>query len=271
MAAASIAPPPRAAPLVAAAAAALLAGCYRDPAAPAPPRPPGGAAAEDLDWPTRLEFDMVEREDVLKHRGLAMFSLETRVPVFSSEPPAAAAALNARVSRLAHPDLDPSAYEGTYHLECSVELANRYAVILRCSQLLDERTHEEAAQGMGGAPAGPRRLVMGWWLRRGLPALSLEQLVPRFDLRAALDAAVSAQPAGCDLRACAFDPKSFVLDADGVTLVATEDCAEACEAVIPSVPLDQLAPTHAWARELVQRVRRRVEAGDPLVEGERAN
>ena len=228
-------------------------------------------AVEDPGWPASLEFEVAEKQDVLKHRGLAMFSVETRLPVFRSEPPAIGAALNARLARFARPEVDPSTHEGSYQLDCDVELANRYAVIVRCLQLLDERTHEEAAQGMSGAPGAPRRLVMGWWLRRGLPDLSLEQLAPRFDLRAAIEAAVPSAPAGCDLRACAFDPKSFLIEADGVLPIATEDCSEQCEEVIPSIPLDQLGPTHAWAVDLVKRVRRRVEAGDGLVEGDRTN
>jgi hypothetical protein len=262
-----------AAAVTAAAAVAALgaAACYRQPVAPPPPPVSGGSAVEDAGWPSSLEFEMAEKQDVLKHRGLAMFSIEARVPVFRSEPPATAAALNARLARFARPEVDPRTHEGAYQLECSVELANRYAVILSCSQLLDERTHEEAAQGVGGAPGDPRRLVMGWWLRRGLPDLSLEQFAPRFDLRSALDAAVSSAPAGCDLRACAFDPKSFLIDSEGITPVATESCSEQCDVVIPSVPLDQLAPTHAWAVELVKRVRRRVDAGDGLVEGDRSN
>jgi len=264
-----IAPCPRA--LAVAAAALGAAACYRQPIAPPPPPVAGGSAAEDVGWPSSLEFEMAEKQDVLKHRGLAMFSIEARVPVFRSEPPAVAAALNARLARLVRPELDPSTHEGAYQLECNVELANRYAVIVSCSQMLDERTHEEAAQGVGGAPGEPRRLVMGWWLRRGLPDLSLEQFAPRFDLRAALDAAVPSAPVGCDLRACAFDPKSFLIDSEGITPVATESCSDLCEVVIPSVPLDQLAPTHAWALELIKRVRRRVDAGDGLVEGDRSN
>jgi hypothetical protein len=247
--------------------AALAAACYRQPAAPAPAPARDPAATQDGGWPERVELEMVEKEDVLKHRGLAMFSVETKLPVFRSEPPAIAAALNARIARIARPDVDPSTHEGHYELDCTVELANRYAVILDCTQLLDERTHEEAAQGVGGAPASPRRVVFGWWLRRGLPDLSLEQLAPRIDLRALVEAAAAAQPAGCELRACVFDPRSFVIDSDGITPVATEECAEPCDAAIPSIPLEELAPAHAWAAELVKRIRRRVEAGEGLVEG----
>jgi hypothetical protein len=256
--------------LAAALAASLAAAaCYRQTAAPAPAPVASAPAAEEVDWPASLEFEQAEQTDVVKHRNLAMFSVDTKLPVFRSEPPGIAAALNARIGRLAKPDLDPRTHEGKYELDCSVELANRYAVILDCSQLLDERTHEEAAQGTGGGPGEPRRLVLGWWLRRGLPDLSLEQFAPRFDLRAAIEEEAASQASGCDLRACAFDPKSFLIDSDGITLVATEECPSQCEASIPTIPLDQLAPTHAWAGELVKRVRRRVEAGEPLVEGNR--
>jgi hypothetical protein len=245
------------------------AACYRQAAESAPVPVASAPAAEDVDWPASLEFELAEKTGVLKHRGLAMFSVETKLPVFRSEPPGIGAALNARIGRFAKPDVDPRTHEGKYELDCSVELANRYAVILDCSQLLDERTHEEAAQGTGGAPAEPRRLVLGWWLRRGLPDLSLEQFAPRFDLRAAIEEEAASQLSGCDLRSCAFDPKSFLIDSDGITLVATETCPSQCESSVPTIPLDQLAPTHAWAGELVKRVRRRVEAGDPLVEGNR--
>jgi hypothetical protein len=254
-----------------AAAAVALAGCYHPVPAPAPAPVPASPAAADPGWPTTLEFEMAEQSHVLKHRGLAMFAVETSLPVFHSDPPAVAAALNARLGRLARPDVDPRTHEGSYSLDCSVELANRYAVILDCAQLLEERTHEEAAQATGGAPAGPTRLVLGWWLRRGLPDLSLEQFAPQLDLRAAVEAAAASQPAGCDLRSCAFDPKSFLIDSDGITLVVDEDCPAACDAAIPSIPLDRLAPAHAWAGELVKRVRRRVEAGDLLVEGDRSD
>src|SRR5262249_12649716 len=130
---------------------------------------------------------------------------------------------------------------------------------------------EEAALAAGGATASARRVAFGWWLRRGLPDLSLEQFAPQLDLRAVVDAATVAQPPGCDLRSCAFDPRSFVLDGEGITAVATEECPPVCDALIPSIDLEHLAPTHAWARELVKRVRRRVEAGETLVEGARAN
>jgi len=60
-----------------------------------------------------------------------------------------------------------------------------------------------------------------------------------------------------------------VIDGDGLTLVTTGECPSECDGSIPSLPFDQLAPTHAWARELVQRVHRRVEAGEGLVEGAR--
>jgi hypothetical protein len=196
-----------------------------------------------------------------------MFSVETKLPVFRSEPPGIAAMLNARMAKLGKPDVDPRTHEGEYSIDCTVELANRYAVILDCSQLLEERTHGEAEQG-GGAPVEPRHLAFGWWLRRGLPELSLDQFAPQLDLRAAIDAAALAQPAGCDLRACAFDPRSFLLDGDGLTPIATEECSALCDPSIPTIPLDRLAPTHAWAAELVRRIRRRVEAGDGLVEGE---
>src|SRR4051812_43889285 len=130
------------------AALAVLAACYRQAAEPAPASPPGAPAIEEeVSWPTSLEFEMAEKTDVLKHRGLAMFSLETTLPVFRSDPPGVAAALNARLARLAKPDVDPRTHEGKYQLDCTVELANRYAVLLDCEQLLDERTHEEAAQG----------------------------------------------------------------------------------------------------------------------------
>lgn len=250
---------------------AVLAGCYREAAAPVSAPPPGAPATEDAGWPTSLEFEMADRTDVLKHHGLAMFSIETTLPVFRSEPPAIAAALDARLARLARPDVDPATHEGRYELDCTVELANRYAVVLGCEQMLDERTHEEAAQGTGGAPAGPHRVAFGWWLRRGLPDLSLEQFAPEYDLRAVVEAAAAVEPPGCDLRGCAFDPKSFLLDGEGITAVATEDCASACDALIPTIELDHLAPTHAWAGELVKRIRRRAEAGETLVEGAHTN
>ncbi len=264
--------PGSAAPIAPLAAALALAGCYHPVPAPAPAPPPVTPAAEAAaaSWPERLEFELAEHSDVVKHRGLAMFSVEASLPVFHSEPPAIAAALNARLARLGKPDVDPRTHEGSYSIDCSVELANRYAVILDCSQLLEERTHEDAAQGTDGAPAEPRRLTFGWWLRRGLPDLSLEQFAPRFDVREAIEAALPSQPPGCDLGACAFDPKSFLLDSEGITLVATEDCPSVCDPAVPSIPLDRLAPAHAWAEELVKRVRRRVEAGDLLVEGNRA-
>jgi hypothetical protein len=263
--------PGSAAPIATLAAALALAGCYQRIPAPAPAPPPAPPAAEAAapSWPERLELELAEHSDVVKHGGLAMFSVETTLPVFHSDPPAIAAALNARIARLGKPDVDPRTHEGSYTIDCSVELANRYAVIIDCSQVLEEHTHEEAEEGTG-APAEARRLTFGWWLRRGLPDLSLEQFAPRYDLRAAVDAAVASQPPGCDLAACAFDPKSFLLDGDGLTLVPTEDCPAMCDAAIPSIPLEELAPAHAWAQELVKRVRRRVEAGDLLVEGNRS-
>lgn len=251
------------------AAALAAAGCYGRAPAPAPAPPPAAPVIEDVGWPTRLEFRTVERTFVLKHRGLAMFSVETSLPVFRSDPPGVAAALNARIARLGRPDVDPSTHQGEYSIDCTVELANRYAVLIDCEQLLDERTHEEAEDGAGGASAEPRQLTLGWWLRRGLPELSTEQLAPELDLEAAIDAASASQLPACDLRACAFDPRSFLLDGEGLTLVATEACAGACDVSIPTVPLDQLAPTHAWAAQLVARVRRRVDAGDEIVEGDR--
>jgi hypothetical protein len=249
-------------------AALATAACYREAAAPAPPGPVQ-AEAVDPGWPISLELEMAEQADVLKHRGLAMFSVETRLPVFRTEPPAIGAALNARIARLARPDVDPRTHEGAYTLDCSVGLANRYAVLLDCEELLAQRTHEEAAQAMSSAPADPTRLAIGWWLRRGLPELSLEQLAPHFDLRAAVDAEAASQPPGCDLRSCAFEPRSFVIDGDSILPVATAECPPACDGSIPSIPLEELAPTHAWARELVKRIRRRIDAGDTLVEGER--
>lgn len=248
----------------------LLAGCYRQPPPPAAPPPRTAPAIEDTGWPAALEFRMVEKSDVIKHNGLAMFSVESRLPAFHSDPPGVAQTLNARMGRLARPDVDPRTHEGSYNIDCTVELANRYAVILDCSQHLDERTHEEADEGAGGS-SEPKHLTFGWWLRRGLPELSIEQLAPQFDLRAAIDAAVPSQPAGCDLRACSFDPRSFLVDADGVMLIATETCAAECGDALPAIPLDQLAPTHAWGSELVTRVRRRLDAGEPLVEGDRSN
>ena len=252
------------------AAAIAAGGCYGRIAEPAPPPAPAAPAIEDAGWPTHLEFRILEKSDVIKHGGLAMFSVETRLPLFRAEPASVAATLNTRVGRLGTPDVDPRTHEGSYHIDCSVELANRYAVLLDCSQHLDERTHDEAALGTGGS-SEPRRLLFGWWLRRGLPDLSVEQLAPRFDLRAAIDAAQATAPAGCDLRACAFDPRSFLLDADGITLVPTKECASECETAIPSIALGELAPTHAWATELIARVRRRVDAGESLIEGDRSN
>jgi hypothetical protein len=254
---------------VAALAAATAAGCYHRVDPPAPPPAPPAAPAGDPGWPASLELTMVDKSDVIKHAGLAMFSVETRVPVFRSDPPAIAAALNARIARLARPDVDPRTHEGSYSLECSVRVANRFAVILDCTQLLEEHTHEEAEQGTGTSPDGPRPLAFGWWLRRGLPELSVEQFAPRFDLRAAIDAAAAAAPAGCDLRACEPDPKSFVLDGDGITLIPTTFCGPACDGALPTIPLDEIKPSHAWASELVTRIRRRFEAGNELVEGER--
>ncbi|HWU91273.1 MAG TPA: hypothetical protein VN253_28595 [Kofleriaceae bacterium] len=249
--------------------AAAAAGCYHQADPPAPLPAPSASVDTDPGWPVSLELTMVEKSDVLKHGGLAMFSVETRLPVFRSEPPGIAAALNAKLARLARPDVDPRTHEGSYSFECSAKIANRFAVLLDCAQLLDERTHEEAEQGTGGGPAEPQPLVFGWWLRRGLPDLSIEQFAPRFDLRAAIDAAAASAPADCDVRSCGLDPKSFLLDGDGLALVATEPCGPACEGVLPAIPLDELHPTHAWASELVTRIRRRVEAGNELVEGER--
>jgi hypothetical protein len=253
------------------AAAIALAGCLRRGPAPAPaPAPvPVPAASADLGWPTILEFEMAEQSEELKHAGLVMVSVETTLPVFHSDPPGVAASLNARLGRLGKPGIDPRTHEGSYSIDCSVELANRYAVMLDCAQRLEARTHEAAAQAPGGEAPEPRRLVFGWWLRRGLPDLSLEQLAPDFDLRAAVEAPDGSLPSGCELRSCAFDPKSFLIDSDGITLVATGACPEVCDGSVPSIPLDRLAPAHAWAGELVKRVRRRVDAGDPLVEGDR--
>ncbi|HSK00346.1 MAG TPA: hypothetical protein VK932_03855 [Kofleriaceae bacterium] len=266
-------PRPGSAAPIAPIAALALAGCFHQVPAPAPAPAPAAPAADAAaaSWPERLEFELAEHSDVVKHGGLAMFSVETSLPVFHSDPPAIAAALNARIARLGKPDVDPRTHEGSYTIDCSVELANRYAVILDCAQHLEERPHDDADdEGPSAAPAEERRLTFGWWLRRGLPDLSLEQFAPRYDLRAAVDAAVASQPPGCDLAACAFDPRSFLFDSEGLTLVPTEDCSAMCDAAIPSIPLDELAPAHAWAEELVKRVRRRVEAGDLLVEGDRA-
>lgn len=266
-------PPALPAPLaplaVALAATAAAAACYREAAAPPSPVRPARAEAGDPGWPVSLELEMVEKTDLVKYRGLAMFSLETRLPVFRTEPSAIGAALNARIARLARPDVDPRTHEGSYTLDCTVGLANRYAVLLDCEELLEQRSHEEAAQGSPAASAAPTRVAVGWWLRRGLPEVSLEQLAPHFDLRAAIDAEAASQPPGCDLRSCAFDPRSFVLDGDGIIPVGTAECPSVCDGAIPSIPLEELAPTHAWARELLKRIRRRVDAGDTLVEGER--
>jgi hypothetical protein len=249
-------------PLAAAVAAGAAAtACYREAAAPPPPVPAARAEVGDPGWPVSPEL--------LKHRGLAMFSLETRLPVFRTEPPAIGAALNARIARLARPDVDPRTHEGSYSLDCTVGLANRYAILLDCEELLEQRSHEEAAQGSPAASADPTRVAVGWWLRRGLPEVSLEQLAPHFDLRAAIDAEAASQPPGCDLRSCAFDPRSFVLDGDGIIPVGTAECPSVCDGAIPLIPLEELAPTHAWARELLKRIRRRVDAGDTLVEGDR--
>jgi hypothetical protein len=254
--------------------AALLApaGCYRRPAEPATApvaAVPAAPAIEEVGWPTRLEFRLDEQEDVLQRGGLAMFTVETRLPVFQSEPPGVAAAINARLRKLGKPDLDPRTYEGKYTIECSVELANRYAVMFDCSRSLEEQRQEEDEEDEGDGWSEPSRLAFGWWLRRGLPSLSLEQFAPYFDLQAAIEAEVPSQPPGCDLRSCAFSPKSFLIDSEGITLVATEDCPPLCDASVPTVPLDRLAPAHAWAEELVKRVRRRVDAGDGLAEGDR--
>jgi hypothetical protein len=246
------------------------AACYREAGAPAAPEArPSRAATIDLGWPASLELEMVVGEDELKHRGLTMFSIDTNLPVFRSEPPAIGEALNARVARLAKPDADPRTYEGRYSIDCTVGVANRYAVLLDCERFLEQRTHDALDQGTGDVPEISTRVAGGWWLRRGLPELSLEQLAPHFDLRAAINAAEASQPAGCDLRSCAFDPRSFVIDGDGLVPIGTTECSPLCEGAIPSIPLDELNPTHAWARDLVRRVRRRVEAGDTLVEGER--
>jgi hypothetical protein len=253
-------------------AAALAAGgCHRPAAEPAPaPRQgaPAIPAIEDAGWPTHLEFRIIERSTELAHGGATAFTLETKLPVFRSEPPGIAALLNARMARLGRPDVDPRTHEGEYTIDCTVELANRYAVILDCSQQLDQRRRGDAERDEDGPSVESRHLAFGWWLRRGLPELSLEQFAPELDLRAALEVAARSQPAGCDLRACAFDPRSFLLDGEGLTLIATGDCAEVCDPSIPSIPLDRLAPTHAWAAELVRRIRRRVEAGVGLVEGD---
>lgn len=253
-----------------------LAGCHRVASEPVLAATPAGPrAAEPGTWPTRLEFGMAEDNEGIAGGEPATFSIEKRLPEFQSEPAAIGEALNARLAKLAQPAVDPRRYGGQYSLECSVELANRYAVILDCSELLEIEPPEDDD---GAAPAPivddsgePRRLTFGFWLRRGLPPLSLEQFAPRFDLRAAIEAAVPSQPPDCDLHACVFDPRSFLIDGEGITLVATEDCPAVCDAVIPSIPLDRLAPSHAWASELVKRVRRRVEAGDMLVEGDRSN
>jgi hypothetical protein len=252
-----------------------LAGCHRvasesAPAVTAAPRvsDPGG-------WPSRLQFGMAEQNDGVAGGEPAAFSIETRLPEFHSEPDSIGAALNARLGKLARPAIDPRRYGGRYSLECSVELANRYAVILDCSELLEIEPLEDddgAAVPLAvfDDSGEPRRRTFGFWLRRGLPPLSIEQFAPRFDLRAAVEAAAPSQPPDCDLHACVFDPRSFLIDGEGITLVATEDCPAVCDAVIPSIPLDRLAPSHAWASELVKRVRRRVEAGDMLVEGDRS-
>ena len=256
-------------------AALQAAACHQVARAPAPPEaPPERAAAADLGWPATLELEMVPKEDVLKHRGLARFTIETNLPVFRTEPPAIGAALNARLARLAKPDVDPRTHEGRYSIDCTVGIANRYAVLLDCERLLAQRAHEallpEALlEETEDAPEITTRVAVGFWLRRGLPQISLEQLAPHFDLRAAIDGAEESEPGGCDLRSCAFDPRSFVLDGDGLVPIGTAECSSACEGAIPSVPLDELSPTHAWARDLVRRVRRRVDAGDTLVEGDR--
>jgi hypothetical protein len=257
--------------LAVSASASASAGCYHhytDP--PAPPPAPSAREAGEVGWPTSLEFVMTEKSDVLKHAGLAMFSVDTRLPVFRTEPPMIGEALNAKLARLAKPELDPRTHEGSYSFDCSVRIANRLAVILDCSQAIDERTHEEAEAGTGGETAGPRPMSFGWWLRRGLPELSVEQFVPRFDLRAAAARAAAAAPDGCDVQACALDARSFDVDGDGLALVATEYCGSECDGALPTIPLEELQPTHAWASELMTRIRRRVEAGNELAEGERA-
>ncbi len=251
----------------------VFAGCYRRAAEPpplAPPEPalvPVAPAIEDAGWPARLAFQHHEEERVLKRGALAMFTVETRLPQFQSEPPAVAAALNARLARLARPPVGPRTYDGKYTVECSVELANRYAVVLDCSRQLEEYTFDEDTEEEDVSDEHTR-VVFGWWLRPGLPRLALEQLAPDFDLDAAIEAEVPSQPTGCDLRACAFASHSFLIDTDGLTPIATEECSHLCEVSIPTVPIDRLAPTHAWAEELVKRIRRRIDAGDTLVEGD---
>src|SRR5262245_3923082 len=106
--------------LAALAASLAIAGCYRQPAAPAPAPAARAPAPEDMDWPASLEFEMTEKDGVLKHRGLAMFSFEAKLPVFRSEPPGVAAALNARVARLGRPDVDPQTHQGKYEIDCTV-------------------------------------------------------------------------------------------------------------------------------------------------------
>jgi hypothetical protein len=226
-----------------------------------------GIDANNVEWPIGIEFEDVVRDDTV---GSGVFQFSVSYPRFRTKPPGVGREINAKLAPLAAVDFDPKEYQGELFLRCSESVVNRLVVIMKCPHYVESRTLAERDQGTVGAPAGPDPHAVAWWLQPGLPPVTLDQLAPGIDVRAMIETA-QAQPNlddRCGRDPCKLDPASFEIDADGIRLVPVEYCTSACDAMLPRIRLDQLRPTHPWAKKLVAWIKQRVEAGESLIKND---
>ncbi len=214
---------------------------------------------------------MAEKQDVLKHRGLAMFSIEARVPVFRSEPPAQSRRRSTRGSR-GSSGAGARSEHARGRVPARVQRRAREPV-RRDGQLLAARS----------TSARTRRRRRGWAARPGAAAPRDGLVACACEAAGSLARAVratvrSARGARCcravgarRLRSARVRVRSEELPdrlRRGRSPVATESCSDLCEVVIPSVPLDQLAATACGPRAIKprpppSRCRRRARRGRP--------
>lgn len=214
-------------------------------------------------WPTSVQMEIVEGKPLSK-----TLQVDTSIPRFRTKPGELAAELNERFATYVKLDSSYKTYVGTHYARCSAAVLNRFAAIFECSKMFDARSAEAHAAGTGGSPAGPDPDIFAFWLQPGLPAIELDQLAPGLDAAVLIAAGVKDAPAKCQEAGCEYAPASFSIDAEGIVFRPKFYCSTSCDDEhLPRIPFDQLAPTHPWAVKLVDRLRKRVAAGESLVEG----
>jgi hypothetical protein len=223
-------------------------GAPADTGPPADAEPPADAGLATTPWPTSIESSEYARG---KLKPL-IDKDHVEIPRFRTQPPELGEELNARLAKYAKPDPARKVPADEYRARCHTDVLSRFAVVIYCEQSLEA--------------ADPKVDVLRLWLQPGLPPIELDQVAPGADAAKAIARDLKRASAECRTT-CKTTPAGFTLNRYGVVFPPLGYCEPCDKLSWPQIPLAEMKPTHPWAVELVDWVRKRAKAGYSMLGG----